>query len=133
MIYPVYDRHTCRAKDAVCGVWRYGSYLPAVPEGCPYPKLPPHLVALPSNDMWKIDPATLGQCTGLTDITGAAIFEGDILRDCDGDLFIMEWSDKGAGFRFRDHGAVCCPCETTFEGAIIGNIHDSPELLKSLL
>ena len=35
----------------------------------------------------EIDPATLGQCTGLKDKEGGLIFEGDIIKAKKGDLY----------------------------------------------
>ena len=97
------------------------------------------------NKAWEffVDPATVGQYTGLTDKNGKKIFEGDILR--------ITWSVTGrkpvhelhsvvyskSGFFTKKDGVLkgqvsnyaCSNCKgLTVE--IIGNIHDNPELLK---
>jgi formylmethanofuran dehydrogenase subunit C len=88
-----------------------------------------------------IDPATVGQCTGLRDKNGTLIFEGDIIRcisrsDMANMVVIFECGEfrmvlcekyenyiTGGGFY-----AIRC-----FDKEIIGNIHDNPELLEAAL
>lgn len=81
-----------------------------------------------------VDPATVGQYTGLTDNNGKKIFKGDIVEGAD---FTAE--DGGYGVVFFDEGAfeVCGNnIIGTFhenywgkEFEVIGNIHDNPEPL----
>ncbi len=94
-----------------------------------------------SYDCQDIIPETVGQYTGLKDIHGVKIFEGDIVkltinRDY---IFSVDW--------VNDCGMYCLKClnrhpkhnfealDTDFtvfngdETEIIGNIHDNPELL----
>lgn len=91
-----------------------------------------------------IDPATIGQCTGLRDKNGKLIFEGDIVKTkefgkCNGkganfndyDIFSVTFCvnafcvENGTENNRRRFGISACfyKCE------IIGNIHDNPELL----
>lgn len=100
----------------------------------------------------KVDPETIGECTGLTDKNGKLIFEGDVLR-----LYCEEHECEADGYavihygRFKDTDAMSdfdhlgwyltitsIPNEATTVFAleeqglafeIIGNIHDNPELL----
>lgn len=105
---------------------------------------------------WKsfnVDPATVGQYTGLKDKNGERIFEGDILRysydypgspwlkaegktDADikyhtGDVFWQEWRGTWAvGARVQRHSAnqdIFVYCRNPNRVEVIGNIHDNPE------
>lgn len=78
------------------------------------------------------DPTTIGQYTGLTDKSGAKIFEGDICRSSLGLLFTVEWDKENARFLgfTTEH-----ECRLVYVGRepkveIVGNIHDNPGLLK---
>lgn len=83
-----------------------------------------------SNAVWKreINPDTVGQFTGLRDRNGKEIYEGDILRG-GGNVFVQVeydapqfcYKDNGFGYKFLNH-------PENFE--VIGNIHDTPELLE---
>ncbi len=90
----------------------------------------------------EIQPETLGQSTGITDLFGNEIFEGDILRvDFKQEyvgikpqpsyIGVVIFDDKDCAFAIRhigkwtqyffQHGLI---------KTVIGNIHDNPELLK---
>jgi uncharacterized phage protein (TIGR01671 family) len=82
-------------------------------------------------DQWyHIDPATVGQSTGIFDKNDVKIFEGDIVlvetyptpcevKFCQGDWVI----DTGEIWTFPARNIDC---------EVIGNIHDNPELLEGL-
>lgn len=82
-----------------------------------------------------VDPDTLGECTGLRDIKGTLIFEGDWIRDLKtGKKGLVSWSDTGAGFVCR-YGSDIYDTNglikvRTKRAVVVGNIHDNPELHK---
>ena len=89
---------------------------------------------------YAVDPNTVGQCTGMLDQNDSRIFEGDIVQDMKGTIYMVVWG--GAGFSLRydpphAHGHHCelLPLHNYWSAhgaivVIIGNIHDNPDLLK---
>lgn len=91
-----------------------------------------------SSRVLSVVPSSVGQYTGLTDKNGTRIFEGDIVEDQASYLFgkvVYATSQDGydglAGFMVDDieYGLQ------NYNGfwhqvEVIGNIHDTPELLK---
>lgn len=82
--------------------------------------------------LFLVDPATVGQYTGLKDKNGQRIFEGDIVHmkgGCVSGFGVVEFRNGSFGiadekrkrFYFLDDHYVC---------RVEGNIHDNPELLK---
>ena len=81
-----------------------------------------------------VDPATVGQFTGLTDKNGKRIFEGDIIPVWEqgeeypykvvycGDCFMLSMLDSEQGSY-----PLSVKCNAS---EVIGNIHDNPELLE---
>lgn len=103
------------------------------------------------NDMYNktpyIDEDTIGQFTGLHDIKGDEIYEGDILDSKTSDFapngysFICKWIDSGFallyqgrtyGVKERNNWMNRYPlCQKNVEDLIIrGNVFDNPELIK---
>lgn len=90
-----------------------------------------------------VEPESLGQCVGLTDSKGADIYEGDVVE------FRSEWNtfiridNKEAPEVMRSsvqfgHAMFYFAGQFGYEGleiefarvAVVGNIHESPELLE---
>jgi hypothetical protein len=121
-----------RGKGTYSGKWEQG-YLSGEPSGT-------YLYIL--NDTHTIvTPETVGQYTGLKDRNGVKIFEGDIVKArIEGAVFCTEvrWGKQGRGWRLKcdrtkieRFGVVkyyALPDSEKIE--VIGNIHDSPELLN---
>jgi hypothetical protein len=94
----------------------------------------------------EVIPETVGQFTGKEDVNKKRIFEGDILKDDDGELFEVKFGklplDKSGdcvctyeAFYCKCYGRLGVPptyecCEIGDWMVIFGSIHTTPELLK---
>ena len=87
----------------------------------------------------SVDPATVGQFTGLLDKNGKEIYEGDILMLGSSDAGICEvkWNESQLAFCIRfyyERNLGIRPLGAWARDgkdiAILGNIHDTPELLN---
>lgn len=119
-----------RGKRVEDGKWLYGYYSDEQAEDTDFPCIVP-LEPDPDYD-WEVDPETVGQYTGLKDKNGKKIFEGDIVRDDDGDVMMVKWLTEGAVFVLEPNPYVSVPFYSTLPSRIevIGNIYDNRELLK---
>ena len=99
-------------------------------------------------DRERVNPATVGQYTGITDKNGKKIFEGDIVK-ADDYIFEVKFGKCGGVANAEDFGYMGFYLEPYSESTklsakyglrndicyftnidVIGNIHDNPELLK---
>lgn len=93
-------------------------------------------------DKAKIDIDTIGQFTGLHDKNGKEIYEGDIIGCHNPDIkHLIFYNEKQGRFMAALNGDIendfvgVCGLDNSRWNAskeVIGNIHDNPELLKSL-
>ena len=118
--------------------WFEGDMSYLVHDKCACYIFPPN--GYDSPDRYEVDPATVGQYTGLTDKNGAKIFEGDIIST---PKFGVD-SGKGVNFSGKDKFIVGYDdgtyllenrlrrfCMRPDKGAeVIGNIYDNPELME---
>lgn len=135
-----------RAKGKGSGKWLYGYYARlSDARGLKDVLYAPAKNPNESNHTYGIDPATVGQYTGLKDNSGKKIYEGDIIKSKqDGMIgvirfgeyqttnsengechlgFSIEWYGKYSDLLRKDLG-------WWINLKIIGNIYDNPELLK---
>lgn len=110
-----------RGKRIDNGQWIYG-YPVKYPDG--------EIFIYTPYSTWKVIPETVGQYTGLTDKNGKKIFEGDMVRDADtGKIFEIIYS-RHMFLRYEREPMYMF---YTLDGdviEVIGNIYDSPELVK---
>lgn len=129
-----------RGKDIFDNEWEYGGYV----EFCGRPQI----AYEDSGELCHIEvaPTTVGQYTGLHDSTEQEVYEGDILSDARGRLYVIVWRAGGAcvysADEYRDmrrkvpvtlHDALADRQVSDYvqKGlTVVGNIHDNPELLN---
>lgn len=119
-----------RGKDAKSGEWLYGSLIQYKSGETAIAKFSRYGYECSDMNRTRVDPATVGQFTGLHDKNGLEIYEGDIVRhDENSEYFEVEYDapefrykENTFGFRFM----VYTPELIT----VVGNIHDNPELMK---
>lgn len=87
-----------------------------------------------TNDKVKVDPKTIGQCTGLEDYSNKyEVFEDDIVQDLDDrTLGIVYWDEAEAGFMIEFDDFVVSAKDMNYY-QIVGNKWDDPELFEDYL
>lgn len=128
-----------RGKCLDNGKWKYGDLVHTTKD----------TLILPTNEGWNqyaVDPATVGQYTGLKGKNGKDVYEGDIFKDSSGVLRTvfrvpggLAFEDNPVAFGY-DHRSPLYPYSPLAESQneawisqcceVIGNVHDNPELLK---
>ena len=122
-----------RGKKLLDGVWKSGSLVNVDDECVIIPEYAKYLGGSDFSNGYEVDPATVGQYTGLTDKNGQRIFEGDI-ANFKTTLYLfercaVEYFESDARFIVKINGRGF-PMTSEFEYEVIGNIHDNPELLE---
>ena len=128
-----------RGKRLDNGQWVYGSLVRMLVDGriatciCSVEEVGRGNKDVPSmgilytlnKDIFMVDPATVGEYTGLIDKDGNKIFEGDILKYYKAITYVT--------FSLGEFHSVDCDnnryCIVQSACKIIGNIYDNPELL----
>jgi uncharacterized phage protein (TIGR01671 family) len=129
----------CRGKRLDNGEWIEGDLLRMNGHWFIFPDPAPGGI-----DKYEVDPATVGEFTGLKDRNGKEVYEGDIIRFSNPYLIIsqgkqsfgmVKYYDALAGFALYNSSEDKFPMECDWlkiDGStkVFGNIHDNPELLK---
>jgi len=129
------DRYLFRGKRLDNSKWVQGDLLTR-PDGTPFGIRHYNNFGV---DCAEIDPATVGQCTGLKDKNGKLIFEGDIAKGSyeETDGRIVDYFEEVK--YITDQGGWVLGDEDAFnnldgisaqEVEVVGNAHDNPELLE---
>jgi len=84
-----------------------------------------------------VTPETIGQFTGAYDAgnNGKEVFEGDIIQNCDNDLFQEVYYDEDryawyCRYIYDKRRLVSLRESLGNLNKVLGNIHDNPELIK---
>lgn len=130
-----------RATNRNTGEWRYGDLVHINAQRC----IIQEKVNRGRDNEFIGHPCTtetISQYTGLKDINGKEIYEGDIIKGLDSTkndiLHVVKWDDQTASFEaylipFDKHlhkGPLSQNWLDFFDKEVIGNIFDNPELLK---
>lgn len=140
------DKILCKAKSKKDGEWVEGYYIKYQPcaskEEYIYGIVPTYASAL---YIIEIDPDTLCQYTGLTNMEGKMIWENDIVYN--GNTSIIKWNEPCARWDMYivDRGSIPIGAwkplvvdwktsdwkeySNCYQDEVIGNIFDNPELL----
>ena len=124
-----------RGKRMDCGCWEFGYYSE-------YHRSNGEIHCFINGFEYQVDPATIGQYTGLTDKNGKKIFEGDIIevvlpeRESIRRFVwpLMKVIFQDGAFRIIDESGDTLTTISGFAPSVTfevkGNVHDNPELLK---
>jgi len=108
-----------RGKHWLTGEWIFG--------GCVRSQIAHYIFSL-NLDAFRVDPDTVGQCTGLLDKKGVKIYEGDWFRDKYGIQYHVTVDHIGWLFINGDVGYRADKFSTNvpakLDGVVIGNIHE---------
>jgi len=113
------------SNDFSKGNWVYGTFYKSFDKY--------YMVEEITGSCIQIDPETIGEYVGLHDKNFGEIYEGDILKEDNGNIFIVEWYKTGLQMRaLKTNDIFFTLLESCSIGIleIIGNIYENPELLK---
>lgn len=138
------DRYLYRAKRTDNGEWVEGFYCKWIKGKrliCYSEKEVDCIITWMSNggmSRYEVDPSTICQCTGLRDKNGKLIWENDIVRDDNGNIYKAFWQD-----RYYQFSWICVKSDKlpigakwdfwsirNYEIEVIGSAIDNPELLE---
>lgn len=115
-----------RGRRTGNGEWVYGYYFKDMAEGRAY-----HAIGETPLLAHEIDPETVGQFTGLHDMAGVGIYEGDLLNNEFGGIWAVRFNKDGFWECYDYSNAGYYLSDYLKSSEIIGTIHDNPELLNT--
>ena len=128
-----------RGKRIDTGEWAEGFYCGGNERKTLRPCIFVYIPDRQSYDCQDIIPETVGQYTGLKDIHGVKIFEGDIIKQYEktqfgdpvSDFGLVKWDNKEC-MLFRTSTRIGKDRLVTSRDIyeVVGNIHDNPDLLE---
>lgn len=121
-----------RGKRTDNGEWVFGIFIPDALETVRGKRMLKGFIRNYDEDgdviMYTVDRKSVGQYTGLNDMNGNRIFEGDIVR-YNNKIYVMKYIEKYARFAPTNAHTVFMVCAFK-QLEIIGNFYDNPELLE---
>lgn len=127
-------RGFCACKDGdkmvrldgknITGKWVYG----LLTRSRYYSKVLTCIVAGDESDalaLYGVNEATVGQWTGIEDITGQKIFEGDVVISGHNTIGTVVWNEDACSFFVNIGDDLMEMCECKYE--VIGNIYEAEE------
>ena len=131
------DRYLYRAKRTDNGEWIIGNLLLDIEKEKPCETF--RIYPVDYVDICRIvDQTTICQCTGLKDKNGKLIWENDIVRDDNGNLYKAFWRD-----RYYQFSWICVKSDKlpigakwdfwsirNYEIEVVGSAIDNPEMLE---
>lgn len=119
------NRYICRGKRKDNNEWIYGNLIQRRVWSSEFYVIRVEDNGFDSYKEYEVVPETVGRCTTLTDKNSKLIFEDDI---------VVSTSDRRLSDRPRlitiDFERGCNYCAARRKPVVIGNIHDTPDLLK---
>lgn len=85
-----------------------------------------------NDNVHVVIPATVGQYSGQTDKRKREIYDGDIVKNHDGNKGVVHWDETFSGFRadMSDGLIFTLTGLTASMFTVVGNVHDNAELLN---
>lgn len=127
-----------RGKKIGTGEWAYGCYAefvnyldgdtkPGIQIIRQVPSAMDRFLPAWETELIEVDPKTVGQGSGIDDLTGREIYKGDIVKQFGGHVFTVDYQD-GAFVLIGSYGASW-RLSNVKNVEKIGTIWDNPELL----
>ena len=136
-----------RGKKLSNGEWVQGHYFETITKHIHHNIVVPDSMAVLGYINYEVDIQTVSEYTGLNDLNGIPIFEGDIIKHYNKieyghsssfDVGLVYWDEEELGWKrtgqsesqyIKNHGYILTN-KSKYE--VIGNIYDNPDLISSI-